>query len=65
MNQKGTFYTSGQTNKPSDLNKKITYSSNLPEEKAFKYSTISKYPFCTANIKAVSPLLFPEFTSAP
>ena len=41
MNQKGTFYTSGQTNKPSDLNKKITYSSNLPEEKAFKYSTIS------------------------
>ena len=41
LNQKGTFYTSGQTIKPSDLNKKNMYSSNLPEEKVFKYSTIS------------------------
>ena len=41
LNQKGTIYISGQTIKPSDLNKKNIHSLNLPEEKALKYSTIS------------------------
>ena len=40
---KGTIYISGQTIKPSDLNKKNIHSSNLLEEKALKYSTSEDY----------------------